>query len=172
MIAIIGWPVVRFDESPFERWGEYAFRASRIKNIREHLWNTGAPIFALSLFWKWETGWANISNSVNWQHLAKPILESCPRRRYRVCWRCLVPAWFLREPVGKIERILYGYSMGKHIWFIIQQVRNVWAQLVHESLRLLTWKGSLLKDSQTFARASLLSIRWDSKKETDRKSVV
>jgi len=50
----------------------------------------------------------------------------------------LVPAWFLRESVGKMERILYGYSMGRHIWFIIQQVRNVWAQLVHESLRLLT----------------------------------
>jgi len=84
----------------------------------------------------------------------------------------LVPAWFLRESVGKIERILYGYSMGKHIWFIIQQVRNVWAQLVHESLRLLTWKGSLLKDSQAFARASFLSIRWDSKKETGKPHIV
>jgi len=28
----------------------------------------------------------------------------------------LVPAWFLREPVGKIERVLYDYSMGRHIW--------------------------------------------------------
>jgi hypothetical protein len=28
----------------------------------------------------------------------------------------LVPAWFLRESVGKIERILYEYSMSRHIW--------------------------------------------------------